>query len=389
MARYRVTINAEAEDVPLVILVRFLDPTSRQVRRTLPVLLKSTTYSVNGFDLEGDELIETVIGNRVSAQIRIGITRRSKIYRFLREAVDVASRLGRRQPKSAARALVASSPIRSPIPSPTPMVSLIIPTRDRIDLLERAVRTLFEKSDYPSLELLIVDNGSVEEKTLLKLREYQGDRRVRILVQDTPFNFAQLNNAAAREARGDILAFMNNDVEAKSPDWVNHLVSLLSGNEVGAVGAKLAYPDGTVQHAGVVLGIGGLAGHIGRGVADSYPGPNGMFLKDREVSAVTAACLFTQRSLFLEAGGFDERFAVEFNDIDYCLRLREVGKRVICAATPVLIHSEGTTRGVRRTPSLQVMEEQTLFVQLWGHALAVDPYAPPDWPLETERWPQR
>ncbi|MGJ0506146.1 MAG: glycosyltransferase family 2 protein [Methylocystis sp.] len=267
--------------------------------------------------------------------------------------------------------------------SATPLVSIVIPTRDRAALLACAVETLFETSDWPLKELVIVDNGSVEPETFALFERLRGHPDVTILRQDEPFNFARLINAGARAARGEVLALVNNDVEARSPDWLSPLVRLAIDPRVGVVGAKLLYENGLVQHAGIVLGIRGLTGHAGSGRAADDPGPYAMLTTTRRVSAVTGACLLTRRQVFEELGGFNEDFVIEYNDVDYCLRAGAAGYAVVCAAAPALLHKEGSTRQARPLREQEVLD-RSLFMQRWGHALINDPYYPPELTLRDE-----
>jgi GT2 family glycosyltransferase len=267
--------------------------------------------------------------------------------------------------------------------SATPLVSLVIPTRDRAGLLARAVETLFEQASWPHLELVIVDNGSVEPETFALFDRLRALPNVSIVRVDEPFNFARLINAGARAARGEVLALINNDVEARAADWLAPLVRLAIDPRVGAVGAKLLYENGTVQHAGVMLGIRGLTSHAGVGRAADDPGPYGMLTTTRRVSAVTGACLLTRRDVFDALGGLDENFVIEFNDVDYCLRAGAAGHAIIYAAEPMLLHKEGATRQARPLREQEV-RDRSLFMRRWGHALVDDPYYPPDLTLRDE-----
>jgi GT2 family glycosyltransferase len=267
--------------------------------------------------------------------------------------------------------------------SETPLVSIVIPTRDRAALLARAVETLFENARWPNKELIIVDNGSVEPDALALFDRLRARPNVTILRRDEPFNFARLVNEGARAARGDVLAVLNNDVETDNPDWLGPLVRLAIDPRVGVVGAKLLYEDGTVQHAGIVLGIRGLVAHAGCGRGPDDPGPYAMLTTTRRVSAVTGACLFTRRDVFDALGGFDEAFVVEFNDVDYCLRAGAAGYAVVYAAEPALMHKEGSTRQARPLREREVLD-RSLFVRRWGRALIDDPYYPPELTLRDE-----
>jgi GT2 family glycosyltransferase len=269
------------------------------------------------------------------------------------------------------------------LPKPAPSVSIIIPTRDRVDLLSRAIETLFEKADWPDKELVIVDNGSVEPQTFALFERIRHAPNVQIIRDDSPFNFSRLINAGARAARGDVLAIMNNDVETENPDWIAPLASLACDPAVGIVGTKLLFGDGSVQHAGVVLGIRGIAGHAGMGRAADDPGPYGMLSTTRRVSAVTGACMFVRREIYERLGGMDEEYVVELNDIDFCLRADAAGLAVVYAAAPMLTHNEGSTRQNRPLREQEIRDRQR-FIRQWGRLLVKDPYYPADLTLKDD-----
>jgi GT2 family glycosyltransferase len=241
--------------------------------------------------------------------------------------------------------------VRRPVPAPAPLVSLIVPTRDQVGLLRSCVDSLLHKTAYPCWELLIVDNGSTEAETLSYLESLQREARIRVLRYAAPFNFPALNNFAVAHARGEVLVLLNNDVEAIAPDWLAEMVSHAVRPEVGAVGAKLLYPDHTVQHAGVVLGIGGVAGHVHRFLPADDPGYCHRAAVTQGMSAVTGACLAVRKALYQQVGGMDDRhLLVAFNDIDFCLKLLEAGYRNVFTPWALLYHHESVSRGMDDTP---------------------------------------
>ena len=232
----------------------------------------------------------------------------------------------------------------------TPKVTIIVPTRNRLDLLKTCIAGL-EHTDYPHFETIIVDNGSDDPATLAWLAGL--DRgRYRVLRDDGGFNFSRLNNRAAEVADGEILCLLNNDIEVIARDWLSIMVRQALRPEVGAVGAQLLYPDGRIQHAGVVLGICGGAAHAHR---LQLPQAEGYFRRHalpQFVSAVTAACLVVRRSCYEAVGGLDEeRFAVAFNDVDFCLRLNAQGWQSLYEPRATLIHHESVSRGFDRDPA--------------------------------------
>lgn len=371
-ALHRIHLTRERADAPAAALIRFLDPATRAPKRIASVLFETETERRIHAPLRGDEIVE-VLASDPDGSFAARIARLDPLRRLYH-----AARLARGALRPPVRSPLAAPPHppRFARPDPAPTVSLIIATRDRADLLARAIDTAFARSAYPAKELVIVDNGSVERATADLLAHSAHAHAAQILRRDVPFNFAQLMNGAARAAGGDILVFLNNDIEALDPAWLDPLVALAAQLDIGAVGAKLLYPNGAVQHAGIVLGMGGFVGHAGRGLPSTARGPHDMLRTVRDVAAVTGACLAMRRDAFVRVGGFDERFAVECNDVDLCLRLRATGLRVVWTPWPTLIHKEGATRGRDSTQSPQVIEDRTLFFRQWRAALAVDPFFP-------------
>jgi GT2 family glycosyltransferase len=227
-----------------------------------------------------------------------------------------------------------------------PRVSIIIPTRDRVELLAPCLGSI-ARSNYPpeQIEIVIIDNGSSDPATLAYLAAADAAAGVRVLRDDSPFNFSRLNNLAAREAQGDLLVFLNNDTLIEDPDWLARLAAYAMQRDVGAVGAKLLYADRTVQHAGVLIGVGYGAQHIGVGLSETDPGYHGLMACTREVGAVTAACLAIRRSVFEQLGGFDVQLAIAFNDVELCVDSIARGLRNICIARPLVQHLESKSRG--------------------------------------------
>ena len=273
--------------------------------------------------------------------------------------------------------------VRRALPRPAPEVTAIIPTRDHPGLLEACVTGLLEQTDYPALRLCIVDNGSRSERALRLLERLERMDRVSVMRIDAPFNFSSLNNAAARAASSPLLAFVNDDILVVEPGWLKAMAALAVRPDVGAVGAKLFYPDGRIQHAGIVLGVGPhrVAGHEFRGAPGESPGPQGRLTVTREVSAVTAACLVVDRSRFLAVGGFDEAgLPVAFNDVDLCLKLGAHGWRTLWTPQARLMHLESASRGSDKAVEAahRLDREARLMRERWGGALAADPYYNPN-----------
>ncbi|MBL6081547.1 glycosyltransferase family 2 protein [Belnapia sp. T18] len=272
-------------------------------------------------------------------------------------------------------------PLTAAVPDPAPLVSVIIPTRDGAAMLEACTAGLLGRTDYPAIELLIVDNGSTALETFALFDRLRRDPRVRILAAPGPFNYSALNNRAAVEARGEVLLLLNNDIEVIGPGWLREMVGLLLRPGIGAVGAKLLYPNGTLQHGGVVIGQGGVAGHYLPQAAPGAAGHAGSLRLVREVSAATAACLAVRRAVFEAVGGLDaEALAVAFNDIDLCLRIREAGWRILWTPLAELYHHESATRGddVTGAKARRFASEIAHMQRRWGETLRRDPFANPN-----------
>ncbi|HEY6908580.1 MAG TPA: glycosyltransferase family 2 protein [Myxococcales bacterium] len=284
--------------------------------------------------------------------------------------------------------------VRWPIPEPAPLVSLIVPTRDAAGLLQTFVETLATTA-YRPYELIVVDNQSRDPAALRLLRGLEERKLARVLRYDAPFNYSAINNLGVREARGEIVGLLNNDLEIVEPGWLTAMVAHALRPEVGAVGARLLYPDGTVQHGGVILGIGGVANHAHRNFPRSETGYFGRLQLVQDLSAVTAACLLVRREVYLRAGGLDESIAVAFNDVDFCLRLRKAGLRCVFTPEATLVHHESKSRGKDDSPEKRarfVSEVETMMAR-WGEVLRNDPAYNPNLTLESEdfalAWPPR
>ncbi len=291
----------------------------------------------------------------------------------LQAVSEVAGRRGAR----AERGPHGFTRVVHPLPVPPPRVSVIIPTRDRAELLSVTLDGLFAETDYPEIEVVVVDNDSREPETAALFARYQGDPRLRVVAAPGPFNFSDLSNRGAEAARGSVLLFLNNDIEVIEPGWLTEIVSQAVRPEIGAVGAKLLYPDRTVQHGGVVLGIGGVAGHGHLGLPDSDPGYFARMVLVQEVSAVTGACLALRAAVFREVGGFDaQMLKVAFNDVDLCLKIRTAGYRILWTPFAKLVHHESKSRGPEDTPEKRArfQAETAVMQERWGALLGADPY---------------
>lgn len=254
------------------------------------------------------------------------------------------------------------------------MVSIIVPTKDQAQMLSVCLRTIFERTTYRPFEVILVDTGSVEPATERLYATYRDRPGFSLVRQTGSFNFSRACNAGARAARGSRLLFLNNDTEIVHDDWLDRMAQWLEDRGVGAVGARLLYPDSTLQHAGVVVGMAGLAGHLFHqqhlGVSGAFGGEDWY----RDLSAVTAACLLTPRAAFEDAGGFDETLELVYGDTDYCLRLRERGLRIVYSPDAELVHHEKQSRGktAPRSDFVRFSEKLLAGGALWG-----DPYFNP------------
>jgi GT2 family glycosyltransferase len=226
-------------------------------------------------------------------------------------------------------------------------VSILIPFKDRVELLRNCLRSL-RRGSYPSVEILLLDNGSTCPRTLRYLERGRNLSAFQVIPCPGPFNFSRVCNVGARQASGDFLLFLNNDTEVLTPDWLEHLLRLGNRPDIGIVGATLLYPDGTLQHAGILPREGGQWSHVYRGLPQDYPGERGELLHARTVPAVTGACLMIRRTLFMEMGGFDERYDLTFNDVDLCSRIRGRGLKVAISPQARLWHFESMSRGFSR-----------------------------------------
>ncbi len=307
-------------------------------------------------------------------------------------AEDRKAAIRRTLARRGAEARVMSDP-RSPdprvsfAPDDKPLVTLIMPTRDRSDLLRTAVGTILGKTAYRRFEIVVVDNGSVEDDTFKLFDSWVGEARVRVLRDPGPFNYARLNNAAAATARGTLLGLVNNDVEATDAHWLEEMVGWAVQPGIGCVGAKLWYPDGRLQHGGVVVGVAGAAGHRHKRAARTDRGARDDLVTVNEVSAVTAACLVVRKSIYDEVGGLDEaRFAVGYNDVDFCLKVATAGYRNLWTPFAEMVHHESVSRGRDLSPRTaeRFNREVAALKEKWGERLLDDPYGSPNLTVDAE-----
>lgn len=300
-------------------------------------------------------------------------------------AVEVALR--RRGESAAVHAVDGGVDVRFTVPGGE-RVCLIVPTRDRADLLAPCLASIFARTTYPDVEVLVVDNASREPATaeLLAHWEAREPARFRVLRDPAPFNYSRLNNDAVRATDAPFVLLLNNDTEVVSPDWIDALLGQARRPEIGAAGAMLVYPDGTVQHGGIVLGILGLAGHAHRYLPAGARGYHGGLAFDTNYLAVTGACLMVEKRKYEECGGLDERLAVSYNDVDLCLKLRRRGYRNVFVPRARLLHYESESRGDDDTPAkvARALDEVALIRRRWTAWVARDPYYNPNLTVDAE-----
>jgi glycosyltransferase involved in cell wall biosynthesis len=273
-----------------------------------------------------------------------------------------------------------------PVPQPEPLVSVIIPTRNHADMLARTIAGLLDRTDYPSLMVLIVDNGSDDPAALALLEQLSLDNRVSVLRRPGPFNYSALNNDAVREASGELILLLNNDIDVIHTDWLREMVSHAIRPGIGAVGAKLLYPDQTIQHGGVTVGMYGVAEHQFLEQSYNDPGYFDHLKLARNVTAVTGACLMVRRQTYLEVGGLNEvSLPVAFNDVDFCLKLTERGYRNLWTPHARLYHLESASRGYDHTSekSARLKLEIAYMRQRWAYKLDHDPQWNPNLSLHS------
>lgn len=286
--------------------------------------------------------------------------------------------------------------IRYQIPAPHPKISLIIPTRNGLHLIRQCIESILNKTTYKNYEILVIDNGSDDPVVLNYFCSFEGNENVRVIRDDSPFNYSALNNRAVHQADGEFVVLLNNDVEVISPEWLDELLGLAVQPGRGAVGACLWYPDETLQHGGVVLGVGGVAGHAEKFLQRGDSGYFGRAGLVHGISAVTAACLLIKKSIYLEVGGLNESdLQVAFNDVDFCLKVREAGYQNVWTPFAELYHHESATRGFEDTPEKKArfVKESAYMKRIWGESLLKDPAYSANLTLHHEdfslAWPPR
>ncbi len=264
-----------------------------------------------------------------------------------------------------------------PLPEELPLVSIIIPTKNGKELVKQCIESIYRLTTYSNFEILLVDNNSDDPQALSYFAQLAQQGKVRLLSYPHPFNYSAINNYAVKQAKGDYLVLMNNDIEILSPNWLDEMVGHLTRPTVGCVGAKLYYPNGFLQHAGVITGLGGVAGHSHKHFPGNHPGYFKRLQVTQTLSAVTAACLGVRKDVFEQVGGLNEQdLTVAFNDVDFCLKVRDAGFDNIWSPYIEMIHHESISRGHEDTPEKQARfaKEVRYMKMTWGESLPNDPY---------------
>ena len=271
--------------------------------------------------------------------------------------------------------------IRFHLPNVPPLVSIIVPLRDALNLTRQCVESLLKKTTYPSFEILMVDNQSTDPDTLAYLKKVGEHKKVRILSYEYPFNYSAINNIAVKEARGDVVCLLNNDTEVITPGWLDEMVGHLLQPQVGVVGAKLYFADDSIQHGGDLVGVGGVANHAHAFLERDDAGYCDRAVVAQELSAVTAACLVTWKKIYQQLDGMEEKYLkVAFNDVDYCLRVRKAGYRVVWTPHAELHHYESVSRGKDLSPEKvkRAKREVEYMRKRWKRELQRDPFYNPN-----------
>jgi len=273
----------------------------------------------------------------------------------------------------------------------TPLVSIIVPFKDQPAMLKSCFQSVLQHSTYTNFELIGVSNNSRKAETLSEIKSLvKQDSRVRFEVFNEPFNYSRINNYAVEQAAGDHVVLMNNDIEIISSDWIESLLEHSQRPEVGAVGGKLIYGNNKIQHAGVIIGIAGFAGHAHRHIHRDLPGYMSRLKLIQNVSAVTAALLMVKKDLYLDVGGLDEdNLSVALNDVDFCLRLRQRGLLNVYSPYCEAYHYESASRGYETTPEKEARFRREVghFQQAWKKLLENgDPYYNPNLSLKHENF---
>ena len=269
-----------------------------------------------------------------------------------------------------------------------PLISIIIPNKDYIEDLDKCIQSVEKKSTYRHFEIIIVENNSVEQSTFKYYKRIQKKyKNIKVVTWREEFNYSKINNFGFKYAKGEQIILLNNDIEILTPDWMEQMLMYTQRCDVGATGIMLYYPDDTIQHAGVIVGLGGVAGHSHKYFNRGDYGYVSRLTITQNLSAVTAACLMLRSDVFRQVGGLDEEFAVAFNDVDLCMKIRKEGYLIVWTPYAEAYHYESKSRGLENTPEKQKRFEGEIqrFKDKWKDELTKgDPYYNPNLTLERE-----
>jgi glycosyltransferase involved in cell wall biosynthesis len=321
----------------------------------------------------------------------------AKPYAMLAGERAINAHLKRNKINASAKLLDWGYRVRYDLPVEKPLVSIVIPTKNNYHILRKCIESVVEKTEYDNYEFVIVDNGSSDKETLSYLEFLKGQDNFILIRDDSVFNYSYLNNVGVNASFGKVVCLLNDDIEIIDGEWLSELVSIAVQSRVGVVGARLWYPDNSIQHAGVILGLGAhrVAGHAHYRVPKGNYGYFGRAALMQSFSAVTGACMVFRRSIYEMVGGLDEDLAVAFNDVDFCLRVGKRGYRVVWTPYAELIHHESVSRGGEESSDKKARFESELqkMYQRWGDALLWDPAYNPNLTLDHEdfslAWPPR
>lgn len=311
-----------------------------------------------------------------------GVYQKPNIHSTQRRVIEEA--LKRQGSRAAIVQTLYSWWIRHPIPTPAPLASIVIPSRDRVELLRACIDHIYAKNGYPSFEIIVVDNLSSDSQTLRYLDELRESGRARVMRYDLPFNYSAECNLGARAAKGEVIVLLNNDVEVISRDWLTELVTQAMRPEVGVVGGILYYPNDTIQHAGVILGLNGAGDRPYLGFRRGHSGIAGRAAAVHNVTAMVTACVAVRKDVYLRIGGMDEALPVSHNDLDFCLRVRALGLRNVLTPFAEAYHLEGASRGHEHGPDdrARAAAENEIFMSRWAELVARDPAYNPNLTLK-------
>lgn len=297
--------------------------------------------------------------------------RKALVHHFKRLGKDVQVKSG---------ALPYSRRVLYTMPNELPLVTLVIPTRDQAGILKKCIESIFQKTSYPAYKIIIVNNGSIAPETLSYFKHIKKLNNVEIFDYDYPFNFAAINNFAVTKADAEVIGLLNSDTEMISPNWLYEMVRYVNQEKVGCVGAKLLYSNGSIQHAGVICGVGHVAGHAHRYLKRDEPGYFGRLQSSQYFSAVTAACLLVRRKVWVEVGGMNEQLGVAYNDVDFCLRVKKAGYKNVYTPYAELYHHESLSRGLENTREkhARYQQEVSYMWNTWQNELENDEYYNPN-----------